>query len=85
MCRSFMTPVFMPAWLFYDVDESAAHELRELEARGRILRREIATNRDKLKTIKNRIISDLQFYEDVERDLVALYDEDVRVAGEITN
>lgn len=74
----------MSAWLCYDMDESAVHELRELEARGQILRYEIETQRDKLKTIKNRIASDLQFYEDIELDLEALYNEDVRVANRIT-
>ena len=76
--------VLMSAWLCYDMDESAVHGLRELEARGQILRYEIETQRDKLKTIKNRIASDLQFYEDIELDLEALYNEDVRVANRIT-
>lgn len=76
--------IFMSTRLCYGMDESAAHELRELEARGQILKHEIATQRDKLKTIKNRIASDLQFYEDIERDLEALYNEDVRIADRIT-
>ena len=58
------------------MDGSTEGELRELEARCEIIKNELATARAKLQERKREALSAVLYYEEMERELEALYDED---------
>ena len=68
----------------FRMDESVSNELRELEARRTIIKHEITIQREKLDKQKTKLLSDVQFYMEIEVKLKALYDAEEEAVDKLT-
>lgn len=61
------------------MDDSVKRELKELEAKCFIIKTELAAARSKLQDRKREVLSAVLYYEEMEKRLTALYDDDKKV------
>lgn len=66
------------------MDKSISNRLRELDVRRAILKQEIAIQRGKLDKQRAKLLSEVQFYMDIENNIKALYDEEEKAVDRLT-
>ena len=62
------------------MDEYVSRQLRELEVRRAVVKNEIAIQRNKLNRQKDKVMSEIEYYAEMEKSIELLYVEDETLA-----